>query len=126
MRVVQYIVIANALLLILQTVRCIATYSAVYSLSERNWRRQLPLHVWLVSTSYLMYLATTTYYLYVTPEPSGVSRTVLYLASGLIGQYALWNVLSYDRRRYSSETNFSEAHDDPGTTAPEGCVKRRK
>lgn len=105
-RFVQLLVVANAVMLIVQSVRVIAVYSAVHSLIEDRAKRQLPLHVWLIATSYLLYVLGTTYFIFTTPEPNGLARAILYAVSGLIGQYALWNVLSFERRRYSKVTSF--------------------
>lgn len=110
-RFMQYCVAANAVLLIVQSVRVIAVYSAVYSLTPDISKRQLPLHVWLIATSYLIYVIATTYFLLFVPTSYALSRVLLYGAAGLLGQYSLWNVLQYDRRRYSRLTNFVD--DDP-------------
>lgn len=105
-RTIQYLVMANAALLILQSVRVISVYSAVYSLTKGP-KRQLPLHVWLIATSYLIYVLGTTYLLYVNGEEvETILRTVLFGVAGLVGQYALWNVLQHEHRRYSKVTNF--------------------
>lgn len=108
-RFIQYLIIANALLLIIQTVRVIAIYSAVYSLTKDQGKKQLPLHVWLIATSYLIYVLGTTYFLYINgAQYQSLSRAIVYGTSGLIGQYALWNVLQYDRRRLSEATSFQD------------------
>lgn len=113
-RFIQFVIIVNAVGLILQSVRVIATYSAVYTLTKDHHRRQLPLHVWVIALSYLIYVISTTYFLYVNGETVQVlPRTILFGASGVLGQYALWNVLKYDRRRYSQATNFMDSDDAP-------------
>lgn len=111
-RLLQYFVIVNAAVLIVQTARVIAVYSAVYSLTPKNVRRQLPLHVWLIATSYLIYVCGTTYLLIVNGSTfAALARTVFYGLAGAIGQYALWNVLVYERRRYSLATSYTDQGD---------------
>ena len=117
LRALQYLVIGNAVLLIVQTVRVIAVYSAVYSLTENRARRQLPLHVWLIASSYLIYLLGTTYFLALAGQQNAGARSVVYGIAGLIGQYALWNVLSYERRQYSKVTNFQVDGDEDDVEA---------
>lgn len=109
-RIIQYFVIANAFFLVIQSIRVIATYSAVYTLTKGD-KRQLPLHVWLIATSYLIFVLSTTYFLVVAGAPNAEARTLFYGSAGLLGQYALWNVLSYERRRYSKVTNFQDPDD---------------
>lgn len=111
-RFVQYLVMANAVLLVAQSLRVISIYSAVYTLTKGP-KRQLPHHVWLIATSFLIYVLASTYFLWTTPAFQGLGRAVLYGIAGLIGQYALWNILSYERRRYSSATNFMDTCDAP-------------
>lgn len=107
-RTVQYLVIANALFLVFQSVRVISIYSAVYTLTKGK-KRQLPLHVWLIAVSYMIYVLATTYFLYVNgAEQQSLSRAIFYGVAGIIGQVALWNVLSYERRRYSEVTNVTD------------------
>lgn len=107
LRILQLLVIANSVLLVIQSVRVIAVYSAVFTLTKGS-RRQLPLHVWLIALSYLIYSSTTGYYLFSTPIPNAYGRTLLYGTAGIIGQYALFNVLSYERRKYTEATNYIE------------------
>lgn len=107
-RLLQYVIVVNSLLLVGQCVRVIATYSAVYHLTPDKHRRQLPLHVWLIATSYLIFVLATTFYLFVNGAPNALGRAIFYGTAGLIGQYALWQVLQYDRRRYSRLTNFTD------------------
>lgn len=104
--ILRYLVLANAALLIVQSVRVISVYSAVYSLTSGP-KRQLPLHVWLIATSYLIYAAGTSFFL-ITGIGHELSRTLIYGAAGLLGQYALHQVLQYDRRKLTAATNFSE------------------
>lgn len=108
-RFIQYMIVTNALLLIFQTIRVIAIYSAIYSLTSDRVKRQLPLHVWLIATSYLIYALGTTYILYVAPDFNVYLRTTLFGVAGTLGQYAIWNVLSYERRRYTEATNFADS-----------------
>lgn len=107
LRVLQYLVIANGVVLTLVAVRVIATYSAVWAMTPEVKRKQLPLHVWLIASSYLIYVASTTWLLVVTPV-YGISRTIFYGAAGLIGQFALFNVLSYERRKLTAATSFQD------------------
>lgn len=107
--VLLWAVIANAVLLLLQTIRVISVYSAVYTLSPKDWRRQLPLHVWLMATAFFIYVGGTTWFLLVGAGHE-LSRGIIYGTGGLIAQYALWNILKYDRRRYSAATNFQDPH----------------
>jgi lysylphosphatidylglycerol synthetase-like protein (DUF2156 family) len=113
-RILQYLVIANGLLLVLQSVRVIAVYSAVYSLTKNKDKRLLPLHVWLMAISYLIFVGTTSFYLLTAPTQNATGRTVLYGVAGLLGQYALLNVLRYDRRKISAATNFQDPDDELG------------
>lgn len=111
-RVLQILVATNAIALLLQCVRVIAVYSAVYSLTTGP-KRQLPFHVWLMATSYLIYVFGTTVFVALSNVPNAVPRLVTYLAAGVLGQYALYQVLAYDRRKYSKLTNF-KADDERG------------
>lgn len=111
-RILQYLVLLNGFILAVQSIRVIATYSAVYSLTKGP-KRQLPLHVWLIATSYLIYALSTSFFLVVGGQQNALGRVIFYGTAGLIGQYALWHVLSYERRRYSTVTNFQ----DPGDCA---------
>lgn len=106
-RILQLLVCANAALLVIQSIRVIATYSAVYAVTEGP-RRQLPLHVWLIATSYLIFVLGTTYFLLVSGQPNALTRVILYGAAGVVGQFSLYNVLSYERRRYSEYTRFTD------------------
>lgn len=112
LRWAEFLVALNGVILTIQSIRVVATYSAVYSLSEKNWRRQLPLHVWLIALSYGIYAASTTYFLLVGGQQNALGRTLFYGTAGLIGQYALWQVLGYERRRYSKVTNFIDPEGD--------------
>lgn len=105
-RWIEFLVILNAAFLVIQSCRVIAVYSAVYSLTENKEKAQLPLHVWLIATSHLIYVIGTSVFMIVEPEPHGLARAIGYGIAGAIGQYALWNVLSYERRRYSKVTSF--------------------
>ena len=105
--VLQYLVVANALLLVVQTLRVIAVYAAVYSLTKDE-RRQLPLHVWIMASSFFLYLAGTSYFMLTTPDVNAIPRTAIYGVAGILAQYGLWNVLQYDRRRYSAVTGFQD------------------
>lgn len=109
-RILQWIVVGNSALLMVQTVRVISVYSAIFSLT-RGKKRQLPLHVWMIATSYLIYSTVTGYLLATTPEPNGFWRAIFFGTAGLIGQYALWNILSYDRRRLSVASTMEDMDD---------------
>lgn len=105
-------VVINGIVLIVQSIRVVAVYSAVYSLSPKDWRSQLPLHVWLMALSFFIYVFGTTLFL-VIGNGNEPPRIVIYGSAGLIAQYGLWNVLKYDRRRYSMVTNFQDPHIEP-------------
>lgn len=105
LRILQLLVVLNAVGLIIQSVRIIAVYSSIHAVTEGP-RGQLPLHVWTIATSYLIFVCGTSYLLVVDPSFHGITRVVLYGAAGVMGQYALWNLLSYERRRLTAATNF--------------------
>lgn len=107
-RILQYLVVINGVVLVLQSARVIAVYSAVFSLTKDEHKRMLPLHVWLMALSYLIFAGTTSFYMLVNPAPNALGRTILYGVAGLLGQYALVNVLRYDKRKLSKITNFQE------------------
>jgi hypothetical protein len=108
----KWIIIVNSIVLAVQSLRVVAVYSSVYSLSPKDWRKQLPLHVWMMALSFFIYVGTSTYYL-VARQDAELIRIVLYGAAGFIAQYGLWNVLKYDRRRYSTVTNYRDPHIQP-------------
>lgn len=110
LRFFEYLVILNGAILIAQSVRVIAVYSTVYALTKGD-RRQLPLHVWLIATSFLIYVIGTSLLLVVSPDIYALSRVIFYGVAGAIGQYALFNVLAYERRRYSEATNFMDSQE---------------
>lgn len=106
------IVVVNGVVLVVQSARVVALYSSIYTLSPKDWKRQLPLHVWLMALSFGIYVAGTTYFLVASSMNHVLSRLLIYGAAGLIAQYALFNVLQYDRRRYSKVTNFRDPGDE--------------
>lgn len=110
-RIVQYIVVANSLVVLAVTVYVIALYSAVYSATKDRGSRLLPLYVWLVAFSLLGYVFVTTYFLIVDPEPRGMLRAISYGIFGLAANYGLLNVLRYDRRKLSHATGYMETKD---------------
>lgn len=113
--VVNYLiafVIINSIVLMVQSLRVVAVYSAVYSLSPKDWRNQLPLHVWLMALSFFFYVFGSSLFLLIG-DGKELFRCVIYGSAGLIAQYGLWNVLKYDRRRYSKVTNFQDPHVEP-------------
>lgn len=103
--ILRYLVIVNAVVLILQTIRLIAAYGATYSLMPRGLHRVLPLYVWLIATSYLIYLCGTTFYLVQQSGPNIATRCVLYGLAGAFGQYALWNLLRNERLGRTATTD---------------------
>ena len=109
--ILRLAVSVNAVLLLVQSIRVIATYQAVYVLSPKDWKRQLPLHVWLMALAFFMYVAVTAVMLYINDGALNV-RVIIYGIAGGIAQYALWNILKYDRRRYSRVTNFQDPDTD--------------
>lgn len=110
--VLRWFVVINGAFLMFQALQVAAVYSSVYSLSPNDWRKQLPLHVWLMAFSFFMYVAGTSYYLIIAGG-NVVGRLCVYGIAGVIAQYGLWNVLKYDRRRYSKVTNFQDPHIEP-------------
>lgn len=115
-RILELLVVANALVLVVQSLRVVAVYSAVYALTKGE-RRQLPLHVWLMALSFMLYVGGTSYYLVTIGGPAAVGRIAIYGTAGLLAQYGLWNVLRFDRRRYSAVTNFQDLSVDELKTA---------
>jgi hypothetical protein len=107
LEVVRALVLLNGVLLVLQSLRVVSVYSAVYTLTKDE-RRQLPLHVWLMALSFAMYVGGTTYFLFRAENDNLLGRLLLYGVAGAIAQYGLWNVLQYDRRRYSRVTHFQD------------------
>lgn len=102
-------VVANAVVLLIQSIRVISVYSSVYTLSPKDWRRQLPLHVWLMATSFFIYVGGSTYFM-LAGAGNEIARAIVYGTGGLVAQYSLLKILSYDRRRYSAATNFQDPH----------------
>lgn len=94
----RYLVIGNAVLLVGQAVRVIAVYSSVYVVS-RGTSRRLPLHVWTIAVSYLVFVFATTLMLMLQPERVDLGVVLLYGLAGFMGQFALYNVLGYERAR---------------------------
>ena len=109
--ILKWVVLGNALLLLVQCVRVVSLYAAIYSLSPHDWRRQLPLHVWIMALSFTFYVAVTSYFIFVALDHQW-TRLALYGTAGFLAQYGLWNILQYDSRRYSMATNFRDT-DDP-------------
>jgi len=108
----KWLVIGNGVVLAVQALRVVSVYSSVYSLSPKDWRKQLPLHVWLMALSFFIYVATSSVYLAIRQDQELV-RVLAYGLAGAIAQYGLWNVLKYDRRRYSKVTNFQDPYIEP-------------
>jgi len=116
-RVLQFIVVANSAVLAGITIYVISLYGAVYAATKDHGARQLPLHVWMVATSLLGYVVTTSYWLITTPEPNGLMRAILYGSFGLLANVGLSNVLRYDRRKLTKATGYMEKvhpEDNPG------------
>lgn len=105
----RILLVVNSLILVVQSVRIIAVYSAIYSLTSGP-KRQLPLHVWLIAVSYLIYVLGTTYFTFTIHfQGQTFVRNYIYIVAGLIGQYSLWNVLSYERRKFTAARQSLES-----------------
>lgn len=107
------LVTLNAAVLMVQTIRVIATYGAIYSLTKDRGAKLLPLHVWIVAFALLGYVFTTTYFLIVTPDRDIVIRAVLYGTFGLMANYGLSNVMRYDRRKLTAATQYLDQDKPP-------------
>lgn len=111
---VKVAVVANAVVLLGISVYVIALYGAVYSATKERDTRQLPLHIWLVATSLLGYVAGSTYFLLVDPSYYEWPRLAVYGISGLLANYGLSNVLRYERRKLIHATGYMDREHGQG------------